>query len=274
VRREATASGPSADAWELRESLHRGGGGVLDAPPPRSLGVSVIAGAGALVVHAALVVLAIVVGTHVVQNRGPAMTVTELFEVEMEPPPAPAPAPSQPAPKVPARPRVAAPVAAAPPPAAAQAAPVLAAAEDVVDFGDTFVAGKGASYAGGFTEANGTATQAVRDQRAQAGGVEAGTGTLPAGDLSRLPQLADGVEWDCPFPPEADDAGVDHAVVTLRVEVSAAGNVTDVRSTSDPGHGFAREARACATTKRWSPGLNRAGAPSAGAVVVNVRFDR
>jgi protein TonB len=42
----------------------------------------------------------------------------------------------------------------------------------------------------------------------------------------------------------------------------------------DPGTGFGREARRCALRKRWSPALDRAGRPTAGAAVVNVRFVR
>jgi outer membrane biosynthesis protein TonB len=82
------------------------------------------------------------------------------------------------------------------------------------------------------------------------------------------------MQWDCPFPEEADDAGVDHAVVTLRVEVGGDGTVQSVRATSDPGHGFAREARRCAMSKRWSAGLDRAGNPANAVALVNVRFDR
>ncbi|MES1169990.1 MAG: DUF2510 domain-containing protein, partial [Leifsonia sp.] len=74
--------------------------------------------------------------------------------------------------------------------------------------------------------------------------------------------------------PEADDAGIDHAVVTLRVSVGVDGRVGEVRATSDPGAGFGREARACALSKPWSPALDRAGRPAAATTIVNVRFDR
>ena len=83
-----------------------------------------------------------------------------------------------------------------------------------------------------------------------------------------------GSAWDCPFPVEADDAGVDHAVVTLRVEVGADGHVVQASATRDPGHGFGREARRCALYKRWAPGLDREGRAASSVTVVNVRFER
>jgi protein TonB len=144
----------------------------------------------------------------------------------------------------------------------------------MVDFGETIVAGNAANYAGGVTESGGTATHAVRDVRARASGVEGGDGTAPQADKSRAPQLAGGLRWDCPFPAEADASEIDHAVVTLRVEVGAQGDVASVRAASDPGHGFGREARRCAERKRWVPGLDRAGRPAAAVALINVRFDR
>jgi protein TonB len=230
------------------------------------------------VVHAGLVLLVTSLGARVVGRAAdaPVNVTTEMVEVELprtpEKPlaaaPEPAPSPRMRAPPPPAD-------SPAPPPAAAQAGQVLAATDDdVVDLSDSVVVGAGQAYAGGVTEANGTAAHAVHDPRARAGGVEGGQGTEPRGDRSRRPRLAGGVEWDCPFPEEADDAGVDHAVVTLRVEVGADGRVLDVAVTADPGTGFGREARRCALGKPWSPGLDRVGTPMAAASVVNVRFDR
>jgi protein TonB len=209
-----------------------------------------------------------------------------MIEVELPPPPAPVPEPEpEPEPPKAAPPPAPAPMRAAPkpvepppeaapPPAAAQAAALLDAPSDVVDFGDTFVAGQGTSYAGGTTESGGTSKAVVPALNARAAGVVGGTGTDVKADLSRAPRLAGGTQWDCPFPAEADDFGVDHAVVGLRVEVSADGRVTAANATSDPGHGFAREARRCALSKRWAPGLDRAGNAINGAAVINVRFDR
>ncbi|WNG33999.1 ferric siderophore ABC transporter substrate-binding protein [Archangium violaceum] len=258
---------------------------ILDSAPRSSPGPLVLAGVGAALLHGALAVGASFVGP----SQGEAGTarsapVSQWVEVELPPPPVQPVAPPPPAeePKLePARPK-AAPVARAPaprttnapPPAAAQAAQVATAAPEVVDFGDTFVVGKGSAYAGGTTESGGTATHAVRDPNARAGGVEGGTGTDLAGDRSRRPALAGGARWDCPFPAEADDAGIDHGVVTLRVEVDAEGSVLSATVMEDPGHGFGREARRCALSKRWSPGLDRAGQPTREVALVKVRFDR
>ena len=151
---------------------------------------------------------------------------------------------------------------------------MLAAADDVVDFGDTFVAGAGTTYAGGVTESGGTSERAVRDVRARAGGVEGGTGTALHGDLSQPPALAGGVQWDCPFPEEADDFDIDRAVVALRVDVAADGSVKSAAVTRDPGDGFGREARRCALRKRWSPGRDRGGNPMNATALVNVHFQR
>jgi protein TonB len=93
-------------------------------------------------------------------------------------------------------------------------------------------------------------------------------------DLTRRPSLAGGLEWDCAFPPEADAAGVDSAVVSVRVDVEASGAVRGVSIESDPGRGFGRAARRCAETKQWTPALDRGGHPIDGSAAVHVRFTR
>ncbi|MET0386138.1 MAG: energy transducer TonB [Polyangiales bacterium] len=261
---------------------------VLDAPVVTSRRVHVLAAVGTTALHAAIVALAFYAGIRGLQTkRGPDAPVTQMVEVVLPPPTAPEPPPAEekppepatPAPPPPAAPKIRAPKAAptpkeAPPPAAAQAGKILEAAPEVVDFGEQFVSGTANSYAGGVTERGGTATHAVRDARARAGGVEGGTGTNLQGDLSREPQLAGGAEWDCPFPPEADAADIDHATVTLRVSVAASGTVESVQATKDPGNGFGREARRCAQSKRWSPARDRAGTSISKVALINVSFDR
>jgi periplasmic protein TonB len=249
-----------------------GTGSILDAPTPTGRASSLVAGAGAVVVHGAFIVLAVFLGARVVRHAAERETVTQMIEVDLPPAAEPvAEAPRSKPARLPAPPK---PTAEAPPPAAAQAAQVLADADEIIDFGDAVVVGKGDRYAGGVTEAAGTASHAVRDTRARASGVEAATGAAPAADRSRPPRLAGGAEWDCPFPPESDQLGIDHAVVTLRIEVGADGRVAGVRATSDPGDGFGREARRCAMDKPWDAGLDRAGNPTVAVAVVNVRFDR
>jgi periplasmic protein TonB len=197
-----------------------------------------------------------------------AQEITHMVEIEApepEPPPPPPVTPPAPAPPPPvARPRVREP-ARTEPSAAAAAAQVLAReTPEVLDFGDSFVQGNADRYAGGVTQSSGTSQTAVRAQDARGAGV----------DRSRHPALADGVDWDCPFPEEADRTEIDSAVVGLQVVVDAAGKVQSATVTRDPGHGFAREARRCALSKRWRAGLDRAGNPTHATSLVNVRFER
>jgi protein TonB len=163
-------------------------------------------------------------------------------------------------------------------PAAAETAKLLTQEpppEEVVDFGETFVQGNAVAYAGGVSASTGSSRQAVRDTGARATGVVGGTGTDErAVDRSRMPALAGGAQWNCPFPREAEFDGIDSAVVTLSVRVSDAGSVEDVSVKQDPGSGFGREAKRCALSKRWAPGLDRAGNAVAMTSLVNVRFVR
>lgn len=246
---------------------------MLDAPPPESRARSLAAGAGAVVVHAAFVASAAFLGTRVVRHAAVTETVTQMIEVEL-PKAEPEPIADVPQPKLPRLVRAPKPTAETPAAAPAPAPAVLAAHDQVVDFGDAIVMGNGDRYAGGVTAATGTATSAVRDVRARAGGVGASNGTSPPKDLSRPPRLAGGAEWDCPFPPEADQLGIERAVVMLRIEVGADGRVRSVRATSDPGNGFAQEARRCAMDKPWEPGLDGAGNPIPATAVVSVNFER
>jgi protein TonB len=260
----------------------RAGSSVLDAPRGGRRGALAMASVGACVVHALIVGAAFAAGDRLQHDVSGARV--EKLEVELITPPpppepepepeAPPPPPPQAAPKVIKAPKpTPAPPKEAPPPAAAESGKLLA-ADAPVDFGDTFVMGNAAQHAGGVSANDGTAKVAVHDKNAQANGVVGGTGKNPAADLTRAPALASGLHWDCPFPVEADDAGIDSAVVGLRVEVAADGKVKEVKAMADPGHGFSREARRCALGKRWAPGLDRTGQPIAAIALVNVRFER
>jgi protein TonB len=221
-----------------------------------------------------------------------AVPVTQMVEVEL-PQPAATPEPLEPEPPEPeikppapepaprvreTKAEVSKPVEPArtevPPPAAAQAAQVLTQEAEVADFGEAIVVGNAAIHAGGVTEAGGTSARAVRDSGARAGGVEGGTGHDLTADRSRQPMLAGGNQWDCPFPEEADEDGVQSGDVTLRVEVGGDGSVLDVQVKDDPGYGFGREAKRCAMRKRWAAGLDRAGNPTRAIAVVRVKFER
>jgi protein TonB len=153
---------------------------------------------------------------------------------------------------------------------AGQALTRLSTPDEVVDFGDTIVSGSGTRYAGGATEASGRVTHAVRETPAHPGGIE----DAGESDLSIPPRLAGGAEWDCPFPREADHAGIDHAFVTLEVDVSAEGHVLSATAKTDAGHGFDWEARRCAMSKRWTPGRDRRGRAVASTTLVKVKFSR
>jgi protein TonB len=165
---------------------------------------------------------------------------------------------------------------------AARAGAVLSRSEDSeqpLDFTDSIVTGTAVSYAGGITQAQGTSQHAVRavaDGAApNARGPSAGSAaSTPGRDLSRGPAVLGGLAWNCPFPPAADADSVDHAQVAIRVEVEASGRPARVLILSDPGHGFAAAARACALGKRWTPGADRAGRPTASGLNINVRFVR
>lgn len=251
---------------------------MLDAAPAGSRTGSFAAVLGTAGVHGLLALGASLVGLGGVVELKRALPVTEMVDVELPaPPPEPEPEPEPAAPPPQAAPRAARPptAAAEPPPSAAQAGQVLDSTSDVVDFGDTIVTGSGASYAGGVTDRTGTSQTAVR--AAAARGDSGGRGpdpTAAAVDRSRAPELMGGDSWNCPFPSEADDAGIDVAVVKLSIAIGTDGGVRSVSIASDPGSGFGREARRCAATKRFSPGLDREGRPVAKAFSVNVRFRR
>jgi len=261
---------------------------LLDTPHVQSRGIAWLACGVALAAHGGAVAAAITARDtteHVV--RRPAF-LSEMIEIEEPSPAAPPPSveekpppPPPPSPKIAVKPALGAAPAPEPPPAAApaaaQAAQVLAQEpkDEVLDFGETIVQGDSAQFAGGVTQAGGTSAKAVRDTRARAGGVEGGTGTDTSGiDRSRNASLAGGAAWDCPFPEEADDEGIDEAVVTLRVRVALDGTLEAVYVARDPGAGFGREARRCARDKRWQPARDRAGNAIAAHSVINVRFSR
>jgi periplasmic protein TonB len=250
----------------------------LDATTTEGSAPAFAALGGTVVAHGALAFLALLLGTRPPAARHETVPATELFDVELPrapspPPPAPPPEPPPPVPRAPATPPPRVPVATTPP-AAALAGQVLTATPDAVDADHSLVLGAGDSYAGGATDAQGTSRTAVTTDQARGRAPQAPLVVVPTVDLSRPPRLAGGASWECPFPIEADDAGVDHAVVTLRVEVGTDGRATRVDIVKDPGSGFAREARRCATSKRWQAGLDRLGHAAITQATVNVRFDR
>jgi protein TonB len=172
-----------------------------------------------------------------------------------------------------------------PAPAAAQAGQVLSAPDDTPeDFSSfTIPVGSATSYAGGNTSSNGTSGTAVRSASAKPNGMPGGTGTANQPQPPPPPQQmvsharAAGLtsrDWRCPFPPEADTAQIDEAVVQLEVHVRADGSVDSVRILSDPGNGFGRMAYQCALRQRFTPALDFDGNPIPGVVRPPVHFNR
>jgi protein TonB len=162
----------------------------------------------------------------------------------------------------------------------AQAATVLTqpkAPNDVLDLTDGFVTGSAPAVVSGVAASQGGSAPG-RTGGSTGGPPVSPPGSrapvLPGADRSRKPALAGDHEWRCPFPSEADSAGIDAAVVALRVDVTAAGGVRNVSIESDPGHGFGYEARRCALTQRWTPALDRDGNAVDGGAVIRVRFER
>jgi protein TonB len=156
-----------------------------------------------------------------------------------------------------------------------QAAQVLTKKEDPdapVDLTSTFVSGLGSEYAGAAT-GSGSLDAAPRAGPV-APPVRSHPPASPAADLSRHPSMAGASRWDCPFPPEADTAQIDSALVTIRVSVDVSGKMKDVSVLKDPGHGFGAEAVRCARTKTWNAALGHDGEPIEGSLVVNVHFER
>lgn len=210
---------------------------------------------------------------------------TQVFEVD-PPPPAREPSLAEPPPdekKVEREPRRAhtlrrAPSKAAPPaPASPQlAADVPGGAEQVpVDFTSTVVSGLPTGIQQGATgrrlgSGTGRGSFPAHGGRSSKGVAGESLGPDRSGGVAVL----GGRAWSCPFPPEADQAGVDRAVVALSVLVGPDGHVQDLQVLNDPGHGFADAARRCALGKRYSPARDRRGRPIAGRVQLRIRFVR
>lgn len=170
------------------------------------------------------------------------------------------------------------------PPAASDAAKVLTqepAKDDPVDLtGNTFLSGNADTANGGVTQIGGTAKQATYNAAAVATGVPGGTGTAPAPaapaiDRSRAARIKNLANLErCPFPGEADAEQIDEAAVSIEVKVSVDGRADSVAITSDPGHGFGREAKKCALREKYDPALDVTGNPIPGVFRVRFRFSR
>jgi outer membrane biosynthesis protein TonB len=101
----------------------------------------------------------------------------------------------------------------------------------------------------------------------------AGETLTPASDLSRKPGLGESDPCRGYFPSSALD---DVASAAVMLTIGKSGAVSNVRllSESPPQQGFGAAARTCMAGKRFSPGLDRDGNPTATAIRVNIRFKR
>lgn len=188
--------------------------------------------------------------------------------------PAPAPAAPLTAPPSAVEPPVAAPPVAVEPPAVEPPAVDPTPTMNVPAVGlpaDSTVATEAKGFAVG---ASGVGAKTNGPSHAGPGSVSLDGVVGGRGDRSRAAGLADGRTWDCPFPQEAEDEGIEDARVTLQVEIGADGSMLKTTVVNDPGFGFGHEARRCAMRRRWSSQLDRAGTPVAGRATVVVHFVR
>jgi len=157
------------------------------------------------------------------------------------------------------------------PPAPAQAGNVVAAAPDPnapVDMTDfNLVVGEGKSYAGGYSSAKGTSTQAIPDVNARLGGKpNAVDQSRAAAPLHR--------DWSCSWPEEEQTSDMRDARVNIRVHVDADGLPTAVETLNPPPGGFAAAAKRCAERETYSAAHDTNGRPVASVTALVVHFYR
>ena len=188
-----------------------------------------------------------------------AIVIERTVDVTPPPPQAPTPAPESPRAHTPRVARAAR-SAHARPAAPAQAAQLAAASSEPADFtASAFVAGSGASYAGGATTKTGTSRTPAHGNIA----TEAtGDGATVARSRARSVSL-DQAAWNCPWPAEADAQQVNEQTVVVRVAVRADGRADRVDVLSDPGFGFGPAARFCALRTRFEAARDPVGQPIA-----------
>lgn len=108
-----------------------------------------------------------------------------------------------------------------------------------------------------------------------AAGVPAGSGHGAAGSSLAQPARPNGGQWRCPWPSEAVAADIYAQNVLVRVVVEADGSVASASALSDPGHGFAAAAEACARRETYSPARDANGQPvRATTPAIRVNFSR
>jgi len=216
----------------------------------RPLGAAIIA----LVFHAALGIIAGV--THAVSHDAPAAVAPRQIAVMLEKPPAPPPPP--PRPPEARTPKMGRPAVNKAPPAPAQAGEVIAAAPDPnapVDMtGFNIAVGEGKTYAGGYSSAKGTSTEAIPDVNARVGGKPNAVDQSRAGSPAHR-------DWSCAWPQEEQTSDLRDARVTIRVQIDADGLPMKVDVLNAPPGGFAEAARACAEGEKFLAAHDLNGRP-------------
>ena len=295
----STVNGTTSDA-QRRPRLSRRGplvdplAGVLSLGPRIPVAVMVAAAVLAVSMHAgaavgavqAAVLHAFASWAHDARNTV-ANRLSQTYDIDFVKPiekvvePPPEPVKEEPKPIVKIAPKDEPPP---PPPAAAEAAKVLMqepAKDEPVDLtANTFLNGNADTAIGGVTQIGGKATSATNNVAAVATGTPGGTGTHAAPapvkvDRSSAARILNLSNLErCPFPAEADAEQVDEAVVGIDVKVSVDGRAENVAITSDPGHGFGREARKCALRERYDPAKNIDGIAMPGTYRVRFKFSR
>jgi hypothetical protein len=124
-----------------------------------------------------------------------------------------------------------------------------------------------------------TAAEPVDIDLGRPGGVDAllyGEGSPGLShDLSSPPRIGGYVYWECPWPAAAAQAGVNHAVVHVTVDVTVRGKATAVQLIDQPGYEFGEDAIRCAMDQRYIPGRDAQGRPVAGRTrKFSVQFNR
>jgi protein TonB len=220
----------------------------------RPLGAAI----AALLFHGAVGIIAGV--KHAVSHEEPPPTPQQIT-VTLEKPPPPAPPPSTPQrPPVARSPKMVRPTPNKAPPAPAKTGKVVAAAPDPNDpvdmTGFNIAVGEGQSYAGGYSSAKGTSTQAIPNANARIGGKP------NAVDQSRAAAPAHR-DWSCPWPPEEQTGDLRDARVTIRVQIDSDGLPTSVDVLNAPPGGFAAAARRCAEGATYLAAHDSSGRPVA-----------
>ena len=146
---------------------------------------------------------------------------------------------------------------------------------------DAIASGNSSDPMYGMVAGAGTGNVPTKNPRAKVGGKVGGHGTSTREDAVIDPDLTRGAHAPsvitdaCPFPAEADLAGIDHAVVTLQVRVKPDGRAGAITVLDDPGHGFGRAAIYCAKQLTFSAARNKQGTYiEAEAPPTRIRFTR